>query len=43
MALAPETRFIDGDVVTDTGDDILKDAPLGNMKQNVVGYDSRHA
>ncbi|WP_371259429.1 hypothetical protein [Agrobacterium sp. C13] len=41
MAFAPETRLIDGAIVPDAGDDILQHAPLGHMKQHVIGHHGR--
>ena len=36
------TELIDGDVVTDAGDDVLQDSPARLMEQNVIGHDGRH-
>ncbi len=42
VPLTPFAQRIDGDVVTDTGDDVLKDAAVGRVEQHVVGDDGRH-
>ena len=43
MTLAAEPGLVDGAIVPDAGDDILKNAARRDMEENVVGDDSRHS
>jgi hypothetical protein len=43
MPLAAITQLVDGDVVADASDDVLKDASSRIMEEHVVGDDCRHA
>lgn len=43
MAFTPEAERVDRHVVADRGDDILHDAPLRLVKQNVIGHDGLDA
>ena len=43
MPLASVTELVDGDVVADAGNDVLKDAPAGFVEEHVIGDDRRHA
>ena len=43
MPLAAKPDFVDRDVVTDAGDDVLQDAAGRNVEQHVIGDDGRHA
>src|SRR3546814_3414377 len=43
VPLPPLAQFVDGNVVTDAGDDVLQDASIGCVEQDIVGDDGRHA
>ena len=42
MTLAPEPGVIDGAVVPDAGDHILRHAPARDMEEHVIGSDGRN-
>ncbi|KQR61727.1 hypothetical protein ASF81_04435 [Brevundimonas sp. Leaf168] len=43
MAFASKTQFVDGAAVPHAGDHVLQQALVRMMKEDVVGYDGRHA